>query len=264
VLAHGELVSPRWLRRIEDSRGRSLELLPPVAPRRVWPAEVAEELRELLVGVTTRGTARRAFIGPDGLPLLGAVRVSGKTGTLSGTDPAGVYQWFIGVAPAEEPRIAIASVVVNGSAGHGAPRIAAEILQRIVCDRGRCAPDVLEAHLAPSVHRRTELAEIASQPPALPVAEELPPLDSIPRPIDAPTLDFPRRLREKPASGRIVLLLELGADGGVRDVAVEGSDLPEFDEFVASAVRRWRFTPPTRGGVPVEARARLPIPIRVK
>ena len=62
------------------------------------------ELRELMVGVVARGTAKSAFRDTRGRPLLGPVRVAGKTGSLSGVDPKGRYEWFIGVAPAESPR----------------------------------------------------------------------------------------------------------------------------------------------------------------
>ena len=46
--------------------------------------------------------------------------------------------------------------------------------------------------------------------------------------------------------------------------AVTGSDLVKPDEFVLSEVEDWRFTPPTRKGLPVKAQARLPIPIRIQ
>jgi TonB family protein len=63
--------------------------------------------------------------------------------------------------------------------------------------------------------------------------------------------------------GEIVLLLELDPTGGVADVRIDSSDLPDFDRFVADEVRSWRFSPPTRQGRPVRAWARLPIPIHV-
>ncbi len=88
-------------------------------------------------------------------------------------------------------------------------------------------------------------------------------LDQIPRPIGVAGFNFPRRLREKPVQGRIVLLLKLSEHGDVLEVAIDDSNLPAFDDFVLSEVRRWRFTPPTRRGVPVRAKARLPIPIRI-
>lgn len=272
VLARGELVRPRWISRLEGARGATLELSRGEAPHRVWSPEIADRLREILVGVTTRGTARRAFVDTAGRPLLGQVRVSGKTGTLGGRDPEGVYQWFIGVAPADQPLMAIAAVVVDGGEGHGASRIAAEVLHELLCEGERCAPELLEGRLAPSLRRRSELVERASLPPdgarvpdpASGSPAETTVLDAMPRPIGPTDLELPDRLRGQPANGRIVLMLELSEAGEVVRVEIDSSDLPEFEEFVASAVRGWRFTPPTRGGRPVEAWARLPIPIRVR
>ena len=48
------------------------------------------------------------------------------------------------------------------------------------------------------------------------------------------------------------------------DVEVDASDLPQFEAFISNEVRAWRFTPPTRDGRAVEARARLPIPIEIR
>jgi TonB family protein len=241
-------------------------------PRRVLPPKVTDELRELLVGVTTKGTARRAFLASDGQPRLGALRVAGKTGTLHGNDPSGLYQWFIGVAPADGPRVAIATVVLDGASGHGASLVAAEVLQQIFCDGERCTTDGIDARLAARAALQSERSagELrsahADAPPEPVVAIAAAPseLDAIPRLIGAHALELPRRLLESPASGRIVLLLDLGPAGEVKDVRVDSSDLPEFEDVVVSAVRAWRFTPPTRRGEPVAAQARLPIPIRVK
>jgi protein TonB len=88
-------------------------------------------------------------------------------------------------------------------------------------------------------------------------------LDQTPRPIGVTGFDFPRRLLTRKVSGRIVLLLELNAEGRVLDARVDSSDLPDFDDFVVGQVKRWRFTPPTQQGRAVQARARLPIPIHV-
>lgn len=139
VLAHGELVAPHWIDRIVDSNGRELVLPALAAPRRVIAPERAEELREMLVETTTRGTARRAFRLRNGRPLLGDIRVAGKTGSLSGKDPDGRYEWFAGVAPADEPRIAVAVLVVQGKLWwRNASQVASEVLKRVFCVRGRC------------------------------------------------------------------------------------------------------------------------------
>lgn len=84
-----------------------------------------------------------------------------------------------------------------------------------------------------------------------------------PRPFEGTRLDLPRKLLRKKVEGRIVLLLQISEEGRVVDVAVDSSDLPDFDTFVTDQVRQWSFYPPTRDGQPVLATARLPIPIRV-
>ena len=265
VLAQGELVRPHWIARAEDATGRSLALPAPEAPQRVWLPEVADHLRDLLVAVTTEGTAKSAFVDPTGTPVLGPVRVAGKTGTLSGEDPAGVYRWFIGVAPADEPRIAIAALVVDAGKGrHSAAQVAADVLHEVFCDAELCAPERLDARMAAWVQARPlpdpEPVALAPEPEG-PVDAAL--LDEKLRPIRGGEIELPRRLRRNRVDGRIVLELELSRDGEVTALRIDSSDLPAFEKFVSEQVWGWRFTPPTRGGQPVEARARLPIAIHV-
>jgi protein TonB len=88
-------------------------------------------------------------------------------------------------------------------------------------------------------------------------------LDQVPRPIGVTGLNFPRRLRKDPVSGRIILLLKLDEEGDVLDLQIDSSNLPGFDSFVLSEARRWKFTPPTQNGRPVKAKAHLPIPITI-
>ncbi|MFI5317631.1 MAG: penicillin-binding transpeptidase domain-containing protein, partial [Myxococcota bacterium] len=67
---------------------------------------------------TQSGTARRAFHGSFGRPLLREMTIAGKTGSLSGTTPPGRYEGFIGLAPADRPKIAIAVLVVQQKRWH--------------------------------------------------------------------------------------------------------------------------------------------------
>lgn len=144
-LADGELVSPRWVDRVVDASGRELPLPAVPGPRRVMSYELARSLREMLVDTTTRGTARSAFRHRNGRPRLGQVEVAGKTGSLSGTNPKGKYEWFIGVAPADDPVLAVATVVVHGDLWwRNASQLAADVLERAFCDRGRCLPQHAE------------------------------------------------------------------------------------------------------------------------
>jgi cell division protein FtsI/penicillin-binding protein 2 len=138
-------VAPRWVDRVVDAEERELPLPAVSAPRRVLSPDLAAELRAMLVDTTTRGTARSAFRKRNGRPLLGPVRVAGKTGSLSGENPTGRYEWFIGVAPAEEPRIAVATLLVQGDLWwRNASQIAAEVLRRAFCTGGTCRPENAE------------------------------------------------------------------------------------------------------------------------
>jgi cell division protein FtsI/penicillin-binding protein 2 len=138
-LTHGELVAPRWIERAWDPSGNELALPEPAAPREVLSPALTSELREMLVETTRAGTARRAFRKRNGQPLLGSVSVAGKTGSLSGKNPDGRYEWFIGVAPADSPRVAIATVVVQRPLfWRTASQVAAAVLESVFCERGRC------------------------------------------------------------------------------------------------------------------------------
>lgn len=88
-------------------------------------------------------------------------------------------------------------------------------------------------------------------------------LDEPPRPLPGSTFDFPRRLKRKAVSGRVVLLIKLDEQGRVIESTVESSNLPDFERIVASQVGKWRFSPPTRQGEPVRAQARFPVPIKI-
>ena len=56
--------------------------------------------------------ARRAFHRRTG-PVLPGIEVDGKTGTLTRNRPHRSYSWFVGMAPADRPEVAIAVLVIN-------------------------------------------------------------------------------------------------------------------------------------------------------
>jgi peptidoglycan glycosyltransferase len=81
----------------------------PPATEEVLSPEVARDLTEMLEETVTRGTARRIF-RERGFRVQDAV---GKTGTLADKNPFRDYSWFVGFAPKDNPRVAVAAVVVN-------------------------------------------------------------------------------------------------------------------------------------------------------
>jgi len=76
-------------------------------PERILSEERAAELTGMMEETVTHGTARRFFRLRE---LRGAV---GKTGSLADRNPFRDYSWFVGFAPKDDPRIAVAAVVVN-------------------------------------------------------------------------------------------------------------------------------------------------------
>jgi membrane peptidoglycan carboxypeptidase len=88
--------------------GRIEELPPRQRERRVMSEKAAQTLLQIMRAVTVDGTAKQAAI--DGYP------VAGKTGTAQKVGPGGGYgdkrvSSFVGIVPADDPRLVIAVVI---------------------------------------------------------------------------------------------------------------------------------------------------------
>ena len=145
VLTHGRWIEPWWIDRVVDSRGRSLELPQRAAERPVISRKVANRLRSMLVATTTSGTAKSAFRTQRGRPLLPGIEVAGKTGNLTGGDPFGRYEWFLGLAPAEEPTIAVVVLQVQSNLWWSrSSELAAKVLRTVFCEARGCRPGLAD------------------------------------------------------------------------------------------------------------------------
>ena len=96
-----------------DARGKALYTHAPSTFRSVIPRATAQKLGHMMTETVKHGTSRSAFHDPKGLPFLPGVTVAGKTGSLSSEQPYRAYSWFVGFAPEDSPRIALAALVVN-------------------------------------------------------------------------------------------------------------------------------------------------------
>ena len=155
TLVDGRRAPVRWVDGVVDGEGRQLELPDPGPPVQVLTAALAGRIREMLADTTVRGTARKAFRTRRGRPLLQGISVAGKTGSLNGEDPDGRYEWFIGLAPAEQPRVLVATVAVQGPLyWMSASQMAAEILKGLFCPQGVCRVEALQGISRPSALAR--------------------------------------------------------------------------------------------------------------
>jgi len=144
ILADGVRVAPTWVSGVWDGDGRFLPLPDSGPSARVLTPKLAGELREMLVDTTRSGTAKRAF-SRRGRALLPGIDVAGKTGSLSGVEPTGRYEWFAGVAPVRQPVVAVAVVSVQGPLYWvSASQVAAEVFKLLFCPKGVCSPDAGE------------------------------------------------------------------------------------------------------------------------
>src|SRR4051812_21740787 len=98
-------------------------------PSRVTSTEIATTLRGLMIGVVTNGTGTVA--------ALPGIQVAGKTGTaelgsVTGEDTSAqrLDAWFTAFAPATDPKLAVAAMVVNASGDGGT--VAAPIVRQVM------------------------------------------------------------------------------------------------------------------------------------
>jgi protein TonB len=89
-----------------------------------------------------------------------------------------------------------------------------------------------------------------------------------PRPrsgVSNPSPDYPRASRVRGEQGRVTLLVQVGLDGRVTDLAVLGSSGHEaLDRAAEAAVRRWQFEPATQQGRPVFSTTTVSIIFRLE
>jgi membrane peptidoglycan carboxypeptidase len=125
----GVWIAPHMLRGLRRPDGE-WEAAPPAETRVAVSAQTAATVRELMEGVVIGegGTGKRA--------QLRGVRVGGKTGTAQKLE-GGHYAtdkyvaWFIGLAPLEAPRIAIAVGIDEPHGVHTGGAVAAPVFARV-------------------------------------------------------------------------------------------------------------------------------------
>jgi peptidoglycan glycosyltransferase len=133
----GVIEQPHVMQEVRNSDGEVIDQ----GAARFWTRPLSDEnaktMNAAMVNVVEHGTATRMKIP--------GVLVGGKTGTAQlGSDPPRSHAWIIGFAPADNPRVAVAVVVLNQSGatestgGRVAAPIAKAVMQTILA-----APDRL-------------------------------------------------------------------------------------------------------------------------
>ncbi|VGO21401.1 energy transducer TonB [Pontiella sulfatireligans] len=84
-------------------------------------------------------------------------------------------------------------------------------------------------------------------------------LDQKPRAVYQPTPVYPPELSRKSVQGTVYVLFIVDQTGRARDLKVQKSTHPAFNNPAIKAVKQWKFEPGKRKGKPVQFRMRVPI-----
>ena len=120
VANNGDLMSPYLIEIVKDSMGQVLQQGEARHWLSVTTPQICGIIKDGMVDAVKSGTAKAARVA--------GVEVAGKTG--SAQNPHGqTHAWFIGFAPADQPRLAVAVLVENaGSGGTVAAPVAGKLL----------------------------------------------------------------------------------------------------------------------------------------
>jgi len=126
------MLEPHAAAQVVDEKGDVVREIGPRQWKTSMTQATAQVLNQMMQAVVQRGTGTNAQIA--GVP------VAGKTGTAQNNQGA-PHAWFIGFAPADQPRYAVAVIIENGGS------FGQEATGGVVA--APVARQVLEAALAP-------------------------------------------------------------------------------------------------------------------
>jgi len=127
VANDGKLMKPHLTDKIVDRDGRTVDTIGPEVQSEVMKPSTAAAVTDMMISVVQSGTGTKAQIP--------GIQVAGKTGTAETEAGNRINNaWFIGFAPANDPKVAVAVYVrgVTGFGGDFAAPIARDIMQSLL------------------------------------------------------------------------------------------------------------------------------------
>lgn len=113
VANDGVMMEPYLVETLTDREGVMIYQAEPRQASVTVEPRSAAELRVLMRETIQSGTSRRSFRKVVRRSDLDDVEVGGKTGSLTGGDPMGKCDWFVGYMRYKDQRIAVAALTVN-------------------------------------------------------------------------------------------------------------------------------------------------------
>jgi peptidoglycan glycosyltransferase len=125
----GKLMVPHLTTKVLNQDGQTVETVNPSVYSQVMKPQIAAEETQMMTDVVEEGTGQAAN--------LEGIKVAGKTGTaqVGGTGSDLDDAWFIGFAPVDHPKVAVAVAlqdIPNGYGGVYAAPIAANVIKTLL------------------------------------------------------------------------------------------------------------------------------------
>ncbi|MGE5631579.1 MAG: peptidoglycan D,D-transpeptidase FtsI family protein [Caulobacteraceae bacterium] len=121
----GIMMQPYAVSSIIDSSGKIVKEYKPKQLAQVMDESTALEIKDMMIDVVKSGTGTKA--------KTSKTEIAGKTGTAEVGNGEKSHAWFVGFAPADNPKVAVAVIIEHGgSGGSTAAPIASRVLRKAV------------------------------------------------------------------------------------------------------------------------------------
>lgn len=117
----GKMMQPYLVSEVESPSGSIIEKHEPTVLSEATSQEVASQVKDLMIDVVRNGNGSRAYSR--------GLKIAGKTGTAENSSGRS-HAWFVGFAPATDPKFAVA-IIVEESEGYGGT-VAAPIARQLL------------------------------------------------------------------------------------------------------------------------------------
>ena len=159
----GLLMKPRLVKALVDSEGQIVEEYAPEITRRPVSSQTADDVLKIMESVVTEGGG--------GTARVAGYRIGGKTGTASKPEGGGysdtdVYGSFIGVAPLDDPKVALLVIVDTPKGvlyGSQTAAPAAKVILQEIFRYMDIPPQYTEAEQAALKTGKTEVPDVVGQ-----------------------------------------------------------------------------------------------------
>jgi len=113
IVNNGRMVMPHLVQSITAADGKELYRAEAIDNGEVISPSSAGKLREMMEETVISGTSRKSFRPLVRDRRFRELEVGGKTGHLTGDNPRGRVDWFVGYATDDIRRVSIAALTVN-------------------------------------------------------------------------------------------------------------------------------------------------------